>query len=173
MYDPRAQILVNAGFDYIGVNYAGCDGYSRKLSQSYDVSSAATDVSEIIDRLLAEERYQDIPCIGVFQSASGDLAPSLVDKCRSQFAGIAFIRASADFDSSSRGRIRRTLAICGEEDDVFLKAMDMTQSLRRSRIPAEFVTLGRVGHLYVDSTVRRREESGLLKFVEACRNFNK
>jgi len=173
MYDPRAQILVNAGFDYIGVNYAGCDGYSSKLSQSYDVSSAATDVSEIIDRLLAEERYQDIPCIGVFQSASGDLAPTLVDKCRSQFAGIAFIRASADFDSSSRGRIRRTLAICGEEDDVFLKAMDMTQSLRRSRIPAEFVTLGRVGHLYVDSTVRRREESGLLKFVEACRNFNK
>lgn len=44
VFDPRAEILANLGFYFVGVNYRGCDGYGSLYASKADAVDGAKDV---------------------------------------------------------------------------------------------------------------------------------
>lgn len=51
VFEQQSQLFANRGYNYLVINFRGCDGYGRRYSERADTSVAAQDVRSILDEV--------------------------------------------------------------------------------------------------------------------------
>ena len=164
-YQARPQFLANVGFDYVAINYRGCDGYGTAASQSYEPRRAARDVVAVVEGLIRDGRISAGPIFLVTQSAGGEVLRNLLDTASFKWNGCVFVRSAYSEALPARTNMPPMLFVCGDQDRVLPAVRANLDALRSVSWPADLVEIENQAHLYVDPEGRRQEESAVGAFL--------
>lgn len=166
-YQPRPQVLSNLGFDYVGINYRGCDGYGLAYSALFDEALAARDVVTVVRRMRESGVIGTGPLYLVCQSGSGgvfrrvlELEPRLWTGCiavKSALGGVPKIDAST--------KRPPLLFVIGDSDPLLPVVRRELESIEASGWACDFALIDNYAHLNVNPFGRRTKERRIAEFL--------
>ena len=166
-YQTRPQFLANLGFDYIGINYRGCDGYGTEYSRLYDLDEAAKDVVAVVRHLVGSGSIAAGPLILTGQSEGCDVLSRVLAIAPELWSAGVLVRGSLSaVDALQQSHIMPPLRfIIGENDPAFELVKKNIGELKQLSWPAKGHFIPNYTHLNVDPIGRRAEEETLASFV--------
>lgn len=166
-HQPRPQFLSNLGYDVVGVNYRGCEGYGTAFASLYAPHQAAKDVLDVISHLKSSHMLHEGIIALVAQSEGAHVLNEVLSTDTNQYSAIAIIRGhlpsiEAIFNRDSKPPI---LFAIGDADPELSRVQRNVIGLRSKGWDVAFSIFENHSHLNVSVDGRRREESTLASFL--------
>jgi hypothetical protein len=79
-YDLQPELIANCGFNIVGINYRGMDGFGSSFSRRYDAELAAQDVLFVTHQLIRAGRIGDKPLYLLSQSLGSEVMKEVLVK---------------------------------------------------------------------------------------------
>jgi len=166
-YQPRPQILPNLGFNYVGINYRGCDGYGLTYAALFDEDKAAKDILAVVHSMIDAGEIQKNSLFLVCQSGGGgvfrrviELEPNLWQACVAAKASLGGLPQFDEHESKPP-----ILFVIGDSDPILPSVQADIRNCRKNGWPYEFYLIENYTHLNVDPFGRRNKERRIAQFL--------
>jgi len=164
-YQTRPQFMANAGFDYIAVNYRGCDGYGTAASSQYDPRRAAQDVLSVVNQLISTGEIDQRSLLLCAQSAGGEVLGQVLENGTNRWRACVLIRSELQREPEGSHAMMPMLFVCGDNDSAFGRVQANVAQLIGAGWPVALKVIRNQAHLYVDPVGRWDEEESVASFV--------
>ncbi len=159
-YQPRPQFLPNLGFNYVGINYRGCDGYGLTYSALYDEDKAARDILTIVHSMLDAGEIPKNSLFLVCQSGGGGVFRRVLELEPDLWKGGVAAKASMGGlpQLDERQSKPPILFVIGDSDPILASVQRDIEKCREIGWPYEFYLIKDFTHLNIDPFGQRNQE---------------
>jgi Prolyl oligopeptidase family len=147
-YEPHSQLMANLGFEFVAINFRGCDGYGKAFSDLSDPVAAAKDVLAVYDELIKDPSVDRQNVFLWSCSASSPVAFDLLALSPSAWSGVALETpaSSPDLESFEPKSLPAMVIVIGDEDDQFSNMKKFHSWASDNTIDLKLVVLANNAH---------------------------
>ena len=166
-YDIQPQLIANCGFNYVGINYRGIDGFGTSFSRLYDPKLAAQDVITLTRRLIKDGTI-DRRCLFLMSQSEGSAvmkevlvqAPTLWTAGIFQ-GGVAW----SSFEEFKPQLLPPLFITIGRNDPSYNFMREVERWAKKNDLPTKTHYLDNYGHFNADSMKRMEQEKEIAQFL--------
>lgn len=166
-YQPRPQFLPNLGFNYVGINYRGCDGYGLTYSALYDEEKAARDILAVVHALIEAGEIPKNALFLVCQSGGGGVFRRVLELEPGLWKGCVAAKAAMGGLPQIEERPTKPpiLFVVGDSDPILASVQKDIEQCRAIGWPYEFYLIKDFTHLNVGPFGQRNQERRIAQFL--------
>jgi acetyl esterase/lipase len=170
-YDLQPELIANSGFDIVGVNYRGMDGFGSDFSRLYDAEEAARDVLFVTRQLIREGKIGAKPLYLLSQSLGSEVMKEVLMQDRELWSGAIFqgsvIRGGFE-DFNPKGFPPLFLTI-GENDPAYEFTRRFERWAADQDVSVKTFYVGNYAHYNADLAKAFQQEISIVEFLIGCR----
>ncbi len=166
-YDLQPELIANCGFNIVGINYRGMDGFGTSFSRRYDAELAAQDVLFVTRQLIRNGRIGDKPLYLLSQSLGSEVMKEVLVQEPGLWAAAIFqgsvIRDG--FETFKAEKFPSLFLTIGRNDPAYVFTKNIENWAKANKVPVKSFYVENYAHYNADVSKTFQQERAIAEFL--------